>query len=244
MDREKLWQRIRYRKGRLFVPEREASISSPIVIVRRERNNLLVRCDSRPPIALGSRVHLEIWGPDALTTIDGQLEGMVPRSYGGCILTVAVAAANTHERRASRRYNTRFLATFVPQEALRGHPAEGGYERYATGHATNIALGGMQLDTEYDMPVGTMLHLRIAAPGGPLQATGRIVNKRQDAVGRFEYGIELTDFDSLTAARLHRIVKRMERDQIRRRRPSRYADPTAPGRRFRYGRFRYGRRVH
>ena len=40
MDREKLWQRIRYRKGRLFVPEREASISSPIVIVRRERNNL------------------------------------------------------------------------------------------------------------------------------------------------------------------------------------------------------------
>lgn len=243
MDREQLWQRIRYRRGRLLFQGRETDVALPVIVVRRERDSLLVRCDTQLQAAIGTPVSLEIWGPDVLTRTQGRLERLLPRADGSCMLMVRITDTDALQRRASRRYETRLLTSFIPKHAVQQDETPEPFVRYAVGHATNIGLGGMQLETEYDMPVGVTLQLKISAPGGPLVATGRIVDKRNDGVGLYVYGIELTDFDNLTAARLHRIVNRMEREQVRRRRPSRYAEPRAIGRRARYRRF-YSRRTH
>lgn len=167
----------------------------------------------------------------------------MPRSHGGCILTICITHSDSLQRRANLRYDTRLLTTFIPKRVVKDGQPQGSFERFAIGHVTNIGLGGMQLETEYDMPVGVELYLQIEAPGGPLQATGRIVDKRQDEVGCYVYGIEMIRFDNLTAARLHRIVNRIEREQTRRRRSSRYVATTGLYRRSRYRRLHYRRRM-
>lgn len=215
MDYHELWQRIRYRKGHMLIPSCNASSELAILVVRQEGDRLILRCDTAPNLAEGSSVLLEIWGPDVLTRVAGTLDQTVPRAYGGAMLVVHIRDVDTVERRTSSRYEIRLPATFIPLTGCDDETGQERLDRHAVGHATNIGVGGMQLETKHSMPVETKLSINVSAPGGPILVEGRVVSRRTDAVGMKIYGIEFVKFDNLTIARLHRMVNRMERDQRR-----------------------------
>lgn len=231
MDHEELWHRIRYRKGYMVAKLTNSGESAParysITFIRKEDEELIVRCDADPKqIGEGSHAMLEVWGPDALYRFEGSVEKILPKQHGVFILVVRVVDMDAVQRRSTERYDTYIPTTFRPVTGATEEQASP-MGRHAVGHATNIGLGGMQLRTEYDMPLGVALFFNVAAPGGALLVHGRIVNKRRTATHGYTYGIEYTDFDDLTFHRLNRMVRKIEAADNRRRRSFQSITPAA-----------------
>lgn len=241
MDRSEIVKQIMYRKGHLLALPSEETGSVErfsVVAIRNEGDQLLLRSEAGSPrLREGMDVIVEVWGTDALYCVEGVIDQIIPKAQDVYIVVVNMDTVEEVQRRATPRYDTHMPTTFAPL-SLEAAQEGNSLRRHAVGHATNIGLGGMQLETEYSLPVGTPFHFNVVTPVGTLHVEGRIVSRRKLRIGGYAYGVEYTRYDSLTSARLNRLVRRIEESNTSRRRwASHHAVPgSSVARRRRYAR--------
>lgn len=215
------FQQVGYRKGHLLtIPSGrgEEPKRYHVMVIRYEvdAEQLLVRGDIGPPVLDKSMaILIDVWGQDALYRFMGFIADAVPNQHGEYLITVTIEDFVPVQRRSESRYQTRYPASFM-LSTRNISDTETDYVQQGVGHATNISLGGLQLETDYNLPENTLVHCNVSAPGGTLHIQGRIISKRGRPLAGFVYGIELVDFDSLTSQRLNRLILRIERTGQRR----------------------------
>lgn len=220
MEDQELLEQISYRKGYILtMPDnaRDRPQRYEVMVIRYDAaaSELLVRSDvGSPALRYGMEVLIEAWGTDALYRFEGIIQTLVPTKHDQFVIALHVDDVDPIQRRSLSRYETRYPTTFFParRQTVDLDPWSDGHE---VGHATNIGLGGMQLETDQNLPEECVVYCNISAPGGRLHIEGKIVSKRSQQLGGFVYGIEFLRYDNLTSHRLNSLVLRIERENTR-----------------------------
>lgn len=233
MDNQAIFPQISYRKGHLLtIPSNPSDQPKrhDVMVIRYEVDTdlLLVRSAIGAPALVGTMaVLIDAWGKDALYRFMGTIAEVAPNQHDEFILSIKIEDVDSVQRRSDSRYTTRYPATFIPTRK-QDVEIDLTQTQHSVGHATNISLGGMQLESDDNLPDGCFIQCNVAAPGGTLHILGRIVSKRGRSLAGFQYGLEFVRFDNLTSQRLNRLVLRIERTGRRRVRSPRLSDPATP----------------
>lgn len=206
--------------------------------IRCEGKRLLICSETGPPLLReGMPVVAEVWGEDALYCVNGSIAQVLAKQESLYIFTVEIGRIETVQRRAAPRYATYMPTTVVPTDRSAAGQEVNPLALYAVGHATNIALGGMLLETASALCVGGTYFFNVLSPVGALQLEGRVVSERPLPAAGFAYGVQFVRYDNLTWARLNRLVRRIEQHAQRRRLVSRQLVPRQRGSALRAGRW-------
>lgn len=228
MDIAAVLEEIKYKPGFLRysfdeAPEERTASSSreetmipadalPVYVVRFEpaKDALLVRNESDPfHLEENAPVELFVPGPLALTRIDAQvLQAELVRDRVQ-IFALQVFDARLIRSRKERRFEERLPVRFI---SLPGHRSVLATGVVAEGRVVNLSLGGMQLLTEEELPVGFEGEFDVRTYAGALLLVGRVVRRAETSNG-YAYGIKFLEYDGLTERLLRQHLHAQERRQ-------------------------------
>lgn len=184
-------------------------------VVKYERGRLLLRLEEGIDL-LGpmTQAELEVPTTKALFRLFVETERITETSEGAYIVYLIVEDIEEIQRRKQDRFEVNFHCKFVPIKEG-DKPADITGRPHGLGRVTDMSLGGMQFETELDLPLGLMAQFEVRLPNGHLDLQGKIVKAVPDASGPNVYGIKFGRMDSVTSQRLNRLILHMER-RIRR----------------------------
>lgn len=187
----------------------------PSQVMKFDRGRLLVKVEAPGDVIAGRvEVDLEVPTKKALFRIFASVEKTVPTSEGGCIAYLIIDDIEPIQRRKQDRFPVNLPCRFLPVAEGEKLADLVGRE-YAFGRVVNVSLGGLQLETEYDLPVGLALYLEMRLANGHLEFQGKIVTKAREVSDYNFYGIKFTSVDAVTQQRLSRLILRLERQERR-----------------------------
>lgn len=217
METKQILAMIEY-KPCVLVPIVEGDDEPPELasqVVKLDRGRLLVKVDSQSELVKGRvEVDLEVPTKKALFRIFASVERTVPTSEGACIAYLVIENIETIQRRKQDRFQVNLPCRFVPlAEGEKLSDVVG--REFAFGRVVNISLGGLQFETEFDLPVGLHLYIEMRMPNGHLEFQGKIVTKARQVSDLNFYGMKFTSVDTVTHQRLNRLILRIERQERR-----------------------------
>lgn len=217
METRKILAMIEY-KPCILVPIVEGDEEPPELssqVVKLDRGRLLVKVDSDMELVTGRvEVDLEVPTKKALFRIFASVERTVPTSEGGCIAYLIVENIETIQRRKQDRFPVNLPCRFAPMSEGEKLSDLVGRE-FAFGRVVNVSLGGLQFETELDLPVGLLLYIEMRMLNGHLEFQGKIVTKAREVSDLNFYGVKFTMVDVVTYQRLNRLILRVERQERR-----------------------------
>ncbi len=217
METKKILSLIEY-KPCILVPLLEGEDEPPELssqVVKYDRGFLLVKVESGTELVTGRvEVDLEVPTSKALYRIFASVDRTTPTSEGGCIAYLVVDEIERIQRRKQDRFPVNFPCRFAPLGEGEKLADLVGRE-FAFGRVVNVSLGGLQFETEADLPVNLPVYVEMRMPTGHLEFQGRIVTKAREVSGYNFYGMKFTHVDTTTNQRLHRLILRLERQERR-----------------------------
>ena len=89
-----------------------------------------------------------------------------------------------------------------------------------SGKVTDISLGGVEFETEMELPTGVLIKLDVRPPNGRLEFVGLLVKDAGENQGMRTYGVKIDAMDTVSLKNLNRLVLRLERQVRRQHQPS------------------------
>lgn len=237
--------RIEYKRGVLLATgDNQEELEFPCQIVRFERGYLLVRIEENADgIQVGGGVELEVPAKESLYWLTGEVKQIASTSDGAPIVSMSIEDIETIQRRKQERFDVALpcrIGLMGERERARdplAHPL-------GMGKVTDISLGGVEFETELELPHGSMVKLDVRAPDGRLDFAGKIVRVLVDPSGARRYGVKFGAMDSVSLSLLNRVVLRLERAERRKNRTTtlrRSGSALSSRGRWRESRRRWGR---
>lgn len=229
MDTKEIMESIEFRWGFLIPPsdplvdEGEEEPPIPCRVVKLDRGRLLLRVEERNEgIKIGDEVRLDVPNRLGLVSATCVVERIRSVPQGSALMSVLIVDMHFVQRRKLPRYACNYLCRFTVMRDDEGleHVTN---RPQALGRVSDISLGGLQLQHELRLPIGTRLYVELIMPEGNVKVTGTIKNARVDEQGQCAYGIQFDDLDRFIMAQIQRVVLRLERKERRERERERAA---------------------
>ena len=216
-----IMERIAYKRGVLLAADfdGEEPPEAACQVVRFERGFLLVRIDDDDVefVQPGGAVQLEVPSDDAaLYRLDGRVEQVASASDRAPIAFIAVDDIERIQRRKQDRFEVNIPCRFA---LVGGDEKPTGVltKPMGAGKVTDISLGGVELETDMELPTGVMIKIEMRPPSGRLDFAGFLVKAIGGVAGARKYGVKIDAMDTVTLQRLNRLVLRLERQERRQR---------------------------
>ena len=207
---------IEYKPGALLpvVGDGEEPPRIPVRVVRLDHGRLLVRLEEAAEVLRpATEAELEVPTTRALVRLFASVEQVVRVKDGLQMASLFVEDVEAVQRRKQDRFTVNFQCLFVPisEHAGRRRLAHITPRTRGQGRVSNLSTGGIQFETEYELPAGMLAHFVIRMPAGQLEFIGRIVQSVKDPLGSNSYGVKFARMDNVTTQQINRIVLQMER---------------------------------
>ena len=218
METKRILSLIEY-KPCILVPLFESEADEPpelsAQVVKYDRGFLLVKVENGTELVSGRvEVDLEVPTSKALYRIFASVDRTTPTREGGCIAYLVVDEIEKVQRRKTDRFPVNFPCRFAPLGAGE-KPADLVGREFAFGRVVNVSLGGLQFETEADLPVNLPVYVEMRMPAANLEFQGKIVTKAREVLGNNFYGMKFTHVDAMTSQQLYRLILRLERQERR-----------------------------
>jgi len=214
MERQEILSRIQFQKGTLFpLEEEEPAQEAAAQVMRLDQGLLLVRVEDEAGfVAPRAQLGLEVPAAEALYQVAGTVESITPATDGMPIVALSVTEAIAIQRRKEERFDVLLLC----RVGLIGEgekPTDVLLEPIGTGRITDLSFGGIALETELELPVGTAIKVDVRLEGGRVLLPGEIVAVHKERGATRQYGIRINEMDMVSLRHLRRLILRRESER-------------------------------